>query len=78
MKKSLVWRDICNSVALIVYTATRFSSQSKFIYRRKIKEDKNFMMWMLELLTDVGKFVLVMNIEKALLLLEYTGIYAFK
>ena len=36
------------------------------------------MMWMLELLTDVGKFVLVMNIEKTLLLLEYTGIYAFK
>ena len=41
-------------------------------------DDKNFIMWMLELFMDVDKSVLVMNIKKTLLLLEFVWAYAFK
>ena len=57
-----VWQDICSSVALFVYVATRFSRRSRLIYRRKTKEDKNFTMCMLELFMDEYKLVMAMNI----------------
>ena len=44
IKKRKVWQDICNSAELFTYVATRFSPRSRLIYRRKTKEDKNFMM----------------------------------
>ena len=62
---------LCNSVALLVYIATHFSSRNRLIYRRKAKEDKNFMMRMLELSIDIDKLALVMNIKNTFLLLEY-------
>ena len=58
-EKKKVWQNICNSVALFVYIATHFSPRNRLIYRRKTKEDKNFMMWMLELFVDVDKLVLI-------------------
>ena len=62
MKKRKVWLDIYNSNTLFVYIATYFSPRNRLIYRRRKKDDTNFIMCLLELFIDVDKLVLVMKI----------------
>ena len=59
MKKRKVCLDIYNSVTLLVYVATYFcfDLERDWSRRRRTKYNKN-----LELIMDVDKLVLVMNI----------------
>ena len=63
MKKNCLARHFQLSWT-VYYIATRFSRWDRLIYGRKTNKDKNFMMWMLELLMVVDKLGLVMNIWK--------------
>ena len=61
IKKRKVWKDIylqlSSTVCCLYSTATHFSPRNRMTYRRKRKNNKNFMMWMLELFMDVDKLV---------------------
>ena len=46
--KRKVSQDICNSVALLIYIVSYFSTGNRLIYQRKAKDDKNCTIWMLE------------------------------
>ena len=72
------WQDIWNSVALFVYIATHFLPWNRLIYRRKTKENKNFIIWILEILVDVQIGAGQEHLKKILLLLEFAWAYAFK
>ena len=55
-------KDLAKTFALFAYIATHFSPRNGLIYQRKTKDDKNCIMWMLGLFTDVDKLLLVINI----------------
>ena len=66
LKKKKVWQDIYLQLSytecvLLYSIATYFSPRNRFIYRRKTKQDKNYMIGMLELFMDVENLIDVVN-----------------